>query len=156
MADSIAYDQPSTHATREVAPDAYEELDELVQALHRHGVLRLLYDLTGALSDISLILARDLDTPHGRRGVGNLYLLAQVLGRIPPEQFQRVSEAMGEGFSRMGRAAPEKEYPPGVTGAVKLLRDDELWEALGPVLEGVRAFVEHLHKQPDEESRRGD
>lgn len=153
MADPIAYDQPPTHATREVAPDAYEELDELVQALHRHGVLRLLYDLTGALGDISLILARDLDTPQGRHGAANLYSLAQVLGRIPPEQFQRVMEAMGEGFSRMGRAAPEDEYPPGVTGAVKLLRDDELWDALGPVLEGIRGFSEHLHKQSDGSSR---
>jgi len=38
--------------------------------------------------------------------------------------------------------------PPGITGAYRLLQDDALWHALGPLLDGLKAFGEVLRRGP--------
>lgn len=147
MAEPLEYDPPKESFGAKEHREAYEELDALVKMLHRRGVFRLVHDVAGALPRISLLLANELNSEVGRRRTSNLYVLLQVLGNMDPAEFRRIAEAAGEGIARMGRGLTDEEpYPPGVTGAGKLLRDEELWEALGPALEGMKAFTEHLQR----------
>ena len=147
MAEPIFYDPPKDSFGEKTHREAYEELDALVKMLHQRGVFRLLYDVTGALPQLSLLLASELNSEVGRRRTSNLYVLVQALGKIPPDEFKRIAEAVGAGIAWMGRGAPDDEpYPPGLAGVRKLLRDEELWDALGPALEGMKAFTEHLQR----------
>lgn len=122
-----------------------EELNTLLDALYERGVIRLLTDLVQATPEISEILLRGLNTEGGQAGLQNLVFLARQLGRIEPERMARMIEAVNTGFDRMGEPAPaEASQPPGVTGLIRLLRDEQLWRSLGPVLEGVKAFIQAL------------
>lgn len=157
MADPISYDQPSRDAYDEAPVGPYEELDALVKACHEHGIFRLLHDAVESLGEISLILARNLDTDQGRNGFSNLYLLLQTLGRIPPEELRQALEAMNESFARMGRDAPaDQPYPPGLLGVRSLLRDEELWQAVGPLLEGAKAFTSRMRQHSYDTHAAGD
>jgi uncharacterized protein YjgD (DUF1641 family) len=148
MAEPLCYDPAARKRAGEITADAYAELDALVVILHERGVFRLLYDLGGALGEVSQILARNLDTEYGRNGLSNVFLLAQALGRIPTEDLQQGLETVTSAFSEPDRQpSPDEPYPPGVLGVRRLLRDEQLWQALGPVLEGVKAFS--AQRRPD-------
>lgn len=147
MSKPAAYHQTRPDPDERARQDAHEALDALVIMLHRHGVLRLAHDVTGALAEVGLILARELDSEGGRRGASNLFLFTQTLARISPETLQRVTDAIAAGFEQLDRRPTEDEpYPPGLTGLNRLLRDDELWDALGPLLEGLKAFAAQLRQ----------
>ncbi len=150
MAEPIRYDVPAEDPEKRKREEAYAELDRLVLLLHEHQVLRLANDAVAALADLSRIMVDELDNEDGKRGIENLYVLARTLGKLPPDELQRVTRAAGYGFSRMGRHAPDDEpYPPGLSGVFKLLRDEQLWDAIGPALEGVKAFTFHLQASRD-------
>lgn len=156
MAEKLQYRPPAPDPEERRRREAYAELDDLVLTLHEHNVLRLLRDMAGSASDLTLILARELSTEQGYRALSNLYLLTRVLGRIPPAELGSVAEAMAEGLTRMGRAPPaDRPYPPGLGGTYRMLKDDELWQALGPVLEGVKAFTGELRRQRAEQREDG-
>lgn len=38
------------------------------------------------------------------------------------------------------------EQPPGLLGIYRLMRDEELWRAPGPLIEGLKGFAEGLEK----------
>lgn len=155
MAEPLSYrPRPADPAERR-RREAYAELDELVLTLHEHDVLRLLRDLAGSASAIMEIVLRQLDSEDGHRALANIYLLTRLLGRIPPDELHGVAQAMGSGFERMGRAPPAGEpYPPGLSGTYRMLKDDELWQALGPVIEGVKAFSAELRRRDGEKRGR--
>ncbi len=145
MAEPIRYDVPAEDPAQRQRDDAYAELDRLVLLLHEHQVLRLACDSTVALADMARILTTELDNDEGKRGLQNLYVLMRALGKLPPQELQRITEAAGHGFAEIARDAPDdKPYPPGIRGVFQLLHDEHLWQALGPALEGIKAFTAHL------------
>ncbi len=138
---------------RHVRPEeatAEKELFELLEALSRHGILRFFTALTGGLPDAGLIVARGLNSEASRTAVQNIVTLLSALGRVPPQDFSRFMDAVSLATQNVERKteAPHDGVgdPPGITGAYRLLQDDALWRALGPLLDGLKAFGESLAK----------
>lgn len=148
MAEPITYQVPREDPATRQREQAYAELDRLVLLLHEHQVLRLACDSTAGLADLGRLLTSELDTEEGKQGLENLYVLMRVLGRIPPHKFERVAEAAEQGLEQLEQTTTaSRKYPPGVKGAVKLLRDRQLWQALGPALEGLKTFAARLKRR---------
>lgn len=153
MAERMTYEVPSRPVNGAAEHDEHleelagrlEELNGLLDVLYERGVIRLLTDLVQAAPEISEILLRGLNTEGGRSGLRNLIILIRQFGRIEPERLERMLQAVDAGFDRIGEPLPaDGPYPPGITGAIRLLRDEKLWRALGPVLEGAKAFTGEL------------
>ncbi len=127
---------------------AEKERLELLEALSQAGILRFLTALASGLPDAGLIVARGLNSAASRAAVQNIVTILQALGRVPPRDFSRFMAAVSVATRDVEREteAPRDGVgdPPGITGAYRLLQDDALWRALGPLLDGLKAFGESL------------
>ncbi|WP_163647907.1 DUF1641 domain-containing protein [Modicisalibacter sp. 'Wilcox'] len=146
MAQAIKPDRvPAGAFGGKTAPDAHDELERLIDNLHRRQVFRLLNDVLESLPETSRLIAGQLDSEGGVRGGANLFLLLRTLGRVPPEDLQRWLDAAARGISAASREEAREAYPaPGVLGVKDLLHDEALWHSLGPLLEGLKAFTGEL------------
>jgi uncharacterized protein YjgD (DUF1641 family) len=122
-------------------PGAREELDRLVETLHRHGVLRLATDLVAANQGIAAIVVKGLETEGARNVMQNLSALAMVLGKVPPGAVYKFAEALREAAEALdkARSGPD-DAAPGVRGVYRLLNDDDLWRTLSPLARAVATF----------------
>jgi uncharacterized protein YjgD (DUF1641 family) len=116
------------------AASADAELAALLQALHERGLLRLAADVVGALPRIGGVLAAETKESDIPAAIANLASLIGALGRIPPDAFAAALEKVGAAATADTKAAP------GLTGAVRLLRDEALWRGLAPVLDALRTL----------------
>ncbi|ASK34314.1 hypothetical protein CEK62_07945 [Alcanivorax sp. N3-2A] len=147
MAMGIHYEVPAP-----AAPDeARQELDRLLNNLHKHGVLRIANDFLEASTDVSRIVLAGANQPQSRNVMQNVSLLVMALGKVPPERLAVLSRAVTEGLERMETAADERQRSraPGLTGTYKLLHDEALWSGLSPLLEGLRGFAQCLHEKEE-------
>jgi len=146
MAEPICYQVGADEPAPSQSEQAWAELDRLVLLLHKHQVLRLACDSTAALAEIADLLTRELDTTSGTQALENLYLLMQTLARIPPPLLARAADAVSQASRQMAETTTDDgRYPPGISGTYHMLRDEQLWQALGPALEGLKTFAEQLH-----------
>ncbi|MDX5435048.1 MAG: DUF1641 domain-containing protein [Halomonas sp.] len=147
MAERISHDVTPPR----IGPDAHEELEQLLQTLHEHGVLRLAKDVVGANTSIASVVMDGLGKESTLNAIQNLAILGMMLSEIPPERFYRVTFALREALDRIGQYQPGEEGgdAPGVSGAYRMLNDDELWRAVTPLVEGLKAFAERLDKPVD-------
>lgn len=137
---------------------AGEELERLLETCHRHGLLRLANDLVAANTDIAQVLVGGLCKPGTLNAIQNLSVLLMALSCIPPAEFYRLVFAFADGAARLathsrdarsgqaGEDGKDGEHPPGLTGLYRLLRDEQLWRALTPIIEGLKGFAEGLEK----------
>lgn len=134
-----------------IDPDAHEELEQLLQTLHEHGVLRLARNMAGANAAIAGVVVDGLGKESTLNAIQNLAILGMVLSDIPPERFYRVASAIKEALDRIGQHQPDEEgnEAPGVSGAYRMLNDEELWRAVDPLVDGLKAFAERLDEPVD-------
>ena len=135
---------------------AREELDRLLETCHRHGLLRLANDLVATNTDIARIVVSGLEKPGTLNAIQNLSVLLMALSCIPPAEFYRLVFALADGAGRLAahtrdgqssaHPGEDGEHPPGLLGAYRLLRDEQLWRALGPIIDGLKGFAEGLEK----------
>ncbi|MDS0857807.1 DUF1641 domain-containing protein [Burkholderia pseudomultivorans] len=132
-------------------PGAHDALEHLLGSLHRHGFLRIANDVVSANARIAEVLVDTLDKPGMQTGVQNLAMLVMALSRVPPEQFGKVAFAAADALHHVGAWQPSQHehVAPGVRGAYRLLHDDALWEALTPLLEGLKIFAQGLAREPE-------
>ena len=110
------YDPREELRTRlDAAPVEYSEAlleaYEVLQGLHDRGILAALKGALGA-SDLMLESAVAIvKTPEGIRTMGNLLLLARLLGRMEPELLDRFVGAIPEAINKGAAAQPN---PPGL------------------------------------------
>lgn len=151
MARPIQYDVRAAP----VEATAREELDRLLETCHRHGLLRLANDLVAANTDIAQVVVNGLQKPGSLNAIQNLSVLLMALSCIPPAEFYRLVFAVADGAARLathsrdGHAAHPREdggQPPGLLGIYRLMRDEQLWRALDPLIEGLKGFAEGLEK----------
>ncbi|MCE8014083.1 DUF1641 domain-containing protein [Billgrantia desiderata] len=147
MAERISHDVTPP----KIGPDAHEELERLLQTLHEHGVLRLANDVVGANTSIASVVVDGLGKASTLNAIQNLAILGMMLSEIPPERFYRVTFAVKEALDRVGQHRPVQEGgdAPGISGAYRMLNDDELWRAVAPLADGLKAFAERLDKPVD-------
>ena len=136
------------HPVRPEEAVADQELAALVQALSDHGILRFATAFVRALPHTSLIVARGLNAEASRTVIQNVVALLAAMGRVPPDDFAHFLEAVSRATRDVEQEAangggPNGE-PPGLRGAYHLLQDDALWHALGPLLDGLKAFGDAL------------
>ena len=148
--------RPETQDELEKFEGRIAEINGLLDQLYDTGLMRWMKDFVGALPDVSMIALQSVNTPQGQAGMRNLLVLAKQLGKIDPDQLERMFNAVDAGVDRAGQTAEgkhESSYnPPGITGVFKLLRDEDLWRTLAPVIEGVKAFSAESERQADEAS----
>jgi uncharacterized protein YjgD (DUF1641 family) len=151
MAKPIQYDVRPARAE----PTAREELDRLLETCHRHGLLRLANDVVAANTDIARVIVGGLQKPGALNAIQNLSVLLMALSCIPPAEFYRVVFAVADGAARLAAssrdghftaASEDGEQPPGLLGVYRLLRDEQLWRALAPIIEGLKGFADGLAK----------
>lgn len=134
---------------------AHEELDRLLESCHRHGLLRLANDLVSANTDVAQVIVSGLQKAGTLNAIQNLSALLMALSCFPPAEFYRLVFALTDGAARLAMRsrdgnddppAQDGEHPPGIVGLYRLLRDEQLWRALGPIIEGLKGFAEGLEK----------
>jgi uncharacterized protein YjgD (DUF1641 family) len=133
-----------------IEQDANEALAELVETLHRHGVLRFANDLVASQSQVASVLVGGLSSDGARNAMQNLGVLALWLSRIEPARLYKVLFAVKDSLDRMSdyRPPPESDTkPPGLTGAYALLHDETLWRALIPAIEALKVFSNGLDRE---------
>ncbi|OWS74502.1 hypothetical protein CBW22_19295 [Pantoea sp. VS1] len=148
MAEPLHY-QPTTTRTE---PSAQEALNELLENLHQHGFLRLANDMVKANNDIGKIVAAGLNRPGTQNAVQNLSLLFMTLSTVPPERFNHLLLALRDALLAMKPAsdtAQQEKSAPGVSGVLKLLNDEALWQGIRPLLAALETFARAM--QGDEE-----
>lgn len=147
MAEPINYDVKPTR----IGPDAHEELARLLESLHRHGVLRLANDLVCANSQVAKVVVDGLNKEGTLNALQNLSILLMALSRIPPGRFYKMVFAVKDALDSAGsyRADKDGEEAPGLSGAYRMLNDEDLWRSLHPLIAGIKAFSQRLDQ--DEE-----
>jgi uncharacterized protein YjgD (DUF1641 family) len=147
MAERIHYQA----SVPEIGPDAHEELERLLQNLHQHGVLRFVNDLVGAKTSVAQVLVSGLEKEGTLNAIQNLAIVLMALSRISPQQFYKAAFAMTDAFQAASTWQPQEDgnTAPGVSGAYRMLHDDALWQALTPLIEGLKAFSAGLERDID-------
>lgn len=147
MAQRLNYEVKPTP----IGPSAQEELDTLLETLHQRGVLRLANDLAGSHDRLLKVLIDGVSKEGSLNAIQNLSILGMALSRIEPAQFYKMVFAFQAAVGAVGRYKPDQKHDeaPGVTGAYKMLHDDELWAALMPIIEGLKTFASGLDKEVD-------
>jgi len=141
-----------------VEPDAHEALERLLQSLHEHGVLRFANDLVCSQTKVAEVLVDGLSREASLNAVQNVAALLMALSRIPPDRFYKLTSAFAAAVDTVaaphGRERPGghdgrdggEEAAPGVRGVYRMLRDEELWRALGPLADALKTFAERLDR----------
>ncbi|WP_120995040.1 DUF1641 domain-containing protein [Stutzerimonas urumqiensis] len=147
MAERIDYDVKPTP----IGPSAREELDTLLETLHQRGVLRFANDLAGSHDKLLKVFVDGMNKEGSLNAMQNLSILGMALSRIEPAQFCKVVFALQDAFHAVGHYKPDGKHDeaPGVTGAYKMLHDDDLWAALMPIIEGLKTFAGGLEKDAE-------
>lgn len=136
-------------------PDAHHALESLLGSLHRHGFLRFANEVVSANAQMAETFVGAFDKPGRQSGVQNLAALVVALSRIPPEQFGKAVFAAADALHHIGAWQPAEHdhVAPGVRGAYRLLHDEALWDALTPLLEGLKVFAQGLAREPHDPAR---
>lgn len=154
MAEPLKYDVPKPGWT--VTKTADEEVQELVRLLHERGVLRLANNLLGSLPSVTKVFLEGIDNQSGANAVQNITALIEMIGHMPPEQFRRVCRGIVLALQTAGQTAERGDTEaPGLTGAMHLLRDDDLWRGLAPLLQGARSVGTALGQNIDRSPHAG-
>lgn len=142
--------RPETESELEKLEGRVAEINGLLDQLYESGLMRWMKDFVGAMPQISQIALDGINTPQGQAGMRNLLLISQQLGKVDPDRLEKALGAANAGLDKARDTAQgthESAYnPPGITGVFKLLHDKELWSALAPVLEGVKAYSAEQNK----------
>nr|WVJ85646.1 DUF1641 domain-containing protein [Xanthomonas campestris pv. campestris] len=146
MAEPLDYDVKPPP----IGPTAREELDRLLETLHQRGILRLANDLVGAQDKLAKVLVDGISQPGPLNVMQNVSILAMAVSRIPPSQFYKVVFAGKDALDQIARsraqtAAQGEALRPARCGH-RPLQDEAVWNAIAPVLDGLKAFAAGLDK----------
>ncbi|WP_176049834.1 DUF1641 domain-containing protein [Burkholderia sp. BCC1644] len=142
--------QPPDPTAPHAEPSAHDALEHLLGSLHRHGFLHFANEVVSANARLADTFVDALDKPGMQSGMQNLAVLLTALSRIPPEQFGKAVFAAADALHHVGAWQPSQHQhvAPGVRGAYRLLHDEALWDALTPLLEGLKVFAQGLARDP--------
>lgn len=148
MAKSIEYQVEPP----KIGPTAEEELQRLLQTLHEHGVLRLANDLVASNNEWMQVIVSGLSRKGSLNTIQNISVLLLALSTIPPERMYKLAFGLRDFMAELSREEQEEsagDSAPGARGAWKMLHDDELWQSITPILNGMKAFSRRMEEEVD-------
>ncbi len=147
MAEPIKYTVPRPR----VQTSAREELDRLLETCHQHGVLRFANDVIASNTALARVVVGALQDESVLNALKNALVLLMALSRIPNDQFYRVVFALKDALAELAATTPAQEpvEAPGVAGAYRMLHDEQLWQALTPLVGALKSFAAGLDRQAE-------
>ena len=131
--------KPLTFAPPPPATDpAQDEVDDLVQALHEAGLLRVMAGAARADPDLLTSLLRAIDADTIRSAI----LLAGSLGDLDPEGSERIANGIKKAREDAAKAAGQK--PPGFLRLAKRAHDKDVRRGLAAALAALAAVGSSL------------
>ncbi len=127
---------PEEHAEAVLA--AYEVLQEL----HKRGVLEIMRGALAASDEILETVVDNVKTPEAIRAIRNLLFWRRILGSIEPEWFKGIFQSIPEGIAK---ATEEREQPDSLFGLLRRLMSKDSLRGLAAALDFLQAFGRHLH-----------
>jgi len=157
MAERIDYTPPPNE---NLNPTAHQEMDRLLEGLHEHGFLRFANDVVRSNTQLAQILVNGLNREGSLNAIQNLSTLLIALSSIPPGEFHKTiyaardalvtmedgirdKDEQGRGRSKDGKG---EDKAPGISGVFHLLKDEELWRVLTPLIGGLKTFGERMDR----------
>ncbi len=125
-------------------PGAHEELDALLETLHRAGTLRAFNGFFGRLAAVTEIGLDELQTPAGHSLLGALGALGEVIVQLPADQLHRVAQGLKAGLQQAHDVVLD-EKAPSLVHLLHLLREPETRRAVGMILTVLHAVGSALH-----------
>jgi uncharacterized protein YjgD (DUF1641 family) len=119
MAERIRYDTTAT-----TARTAHEDLEQLLEVLHRTGTLEVLSAFVGQLAAIGELVVDQLTTEAGRNLSRNLSLFGVALAKLPPEEVESIVNGAADGMRAAHSRASER--PPGTLRLMAALRNEDV------------------------------
>jgi uncharacterized protein YjgD (DUF1641 family) len=157
MAQPIPLDLPPRDPRKELldrlesAPQEHAEalLDsyELLEQLHRAGILELLRGTLGAGDEILKRAVGAVKSPQGSRALRNLLILGRMLSSINPDLLERVAVATGQTLGSKRKPVIE---PPGLFALLSEFRQPELRRSLALINRFLLTLGNELKNVPPE------
>jgi uncharacterized protein YjgD (DUF1641 family) len=152
MAIPIAFQPPprdpreALHARVERAPQDHAEAVlaayDLLQALHDRGVLDIVRSALAASDEILGTVVDQANTPEAIRAIRHLLFWRGVLGRIEPEWFQGIFQAVPDALAQ---ATMNRDQRVGFFTLVRRLRSTDSLRGLAAAVDFLESFGRHLH-----------
>ena len=127
---------PEEHAEAILA--AYEVLQEL----HKHGVLEIMRGALAASDELLEKVVDNVKTPEAIRAIRNLLFWRRILGSIEPEWFQGIFQAIPEGIAQ---ATAERDQPVSLFGLLRRAVSKDSLRGLFAAVDFLQVFGRHLH-----------
>jgi len=127
---------PEEHAEAILA--AYEVLQEL----HKHGVLEIIRGALAASDELLEKVVDNVKTPEAIRAIRNLLFWRRILGSIEPEWFQGIFQAIPEGIAQ---ATAERDQPVSLFGLLRRAVSKDSLRGLFAAVDFLQVFGRHLH-----------
>ena len=127
---------PEEHAEAILA--AYEVLQEL----HKHGVLEIMRGALAASDELLEKVVDNVKTPEAIRAIRNLLFWRRILGNIEPEWFQGIFQAIPEGIAQ---ATAERDQPVSLFGLLRRAVSKDSLRGLFAAVDFLQVFGRHLH-----------
>jgi len=117
-------------------------LYEFVETLHASGLLDILRGLAAANGEIIGRISSSLRSPEAVRGIRNLIALSQALGRIEPQMFDDLRDAINE---TARKNAHRNEPPPGLWKLAKKADSENSLRVLAAATDFLESFGKRLN-----------
>ena len=136
---------PEEHAEAVLA--AYE----LLQELHDQGVLDILRSAVAARDELLEKVVDNANTPDVIRAIRNLMFWRQVLGKIEPEWFQGIFQAIPDALAT---ATAQRDERVGVWQLLRRAISRDSLRGLAAAVDVLESFARHLYALEAADSRR--
>lgn len=144
MAKPIAFIPPPP-ATPDATADARDEMDRLLVALHKRGVLRLLNGLLAAGPEVTTVALDGLNSPGGQRAIRNAMVLGETATKIDPMHLETLAQGIVRGIDAAETRLTQE--PPSTISLAKALRDPDVRRGMNAML----GFLKALGQQEEED-----
>ncbi|HEY4247140.1 MAG TPA: DUF1641 domain-containing protein [Lacunisphaera sp.] len=112
--------------------NARDELNDLIETLHRVGALRVANDLIGRLSNVSEVALDELNSKEGQNLIGVFLSAGKLLTNLPPDVVSDGGQLVASSAKTARNALKAK--PPGTFALLRLLHKPDTRRAIGALL----------------------
>ena len=119
---------------------------DILKEAHKAGVLDIIQGVLKAREDIGFIAFEQLNQPTMHHTIKNLVGIVEFLGKMEPNQLNRILNGIANGMEKMMDAKEEGKSQQGVWGLTKNLRDPDVNSTLYTAMEFMKGMGEVLRK----------